>query len=85
MREVSSTDLKSRFGEYLDLARAEPVQVKRTGRPVAVLMSWEEYEHLQAVEDAYWGDRADAAKRSGTFLSHDDSLALLTDLLHRAE
>jgi prevent-host-death family protein len=85
MHEVNSTDLKSRFGEYLDMARVEPVQVKRTGRPVAVLMSWEEYEHLQAVEDAYWGARAEAAKRSGTFLSHDDSLALLNDLLHRAK
>ncbi len=85
MREVSSTDVKSRFGEYLDLARIEPVQVKRTGRPVAVLMSWEEYEHLQAVEDAYWGAKADAAKKAGTFLSNDDSLALLNDLLHRPE
>jgi prevent-host-death family protein len=85
MREVSATEVKSRFGEYLDIARAEPVQVRHTGRPVAVLMSWDEYEHLQATEDAYWAARAKAAEESGTFLGHEESMKLLNDLLNRAE
>jgi len=84
MRQVNSTDFKNHFGEFLDMARDEPVQVRRTGRPVAVLMSWEEYEHLQSLEDAYWVARAKSAEASGEFLSHEESIKLLNDLLSRA-
>jgi prevent-host-death family protein len=85
MRQVNATDFKNHLGEFLDMARDEPVQVRRTGRPVAVLMSWEEYEHLQSLEDAYWLARAKAAEESGKFLSHEESIKLLNDLLSRAE
>lgn len=85
MRQVNATDFKNHFGEFLDMARDEPVQVRRTGRAVAVLLSWEEYEHLQSLEDAYWVARAKAAEESGTFLSHEESIKLLNDLLIRAE
>ncbi len=85
MRQVNATDFKNHFGEFLDMARDEPVQVRRTGRPVAVLLSWEEYEHLQSLEDAYWVAKARAAEESGEFLSHEESMKLLTALLIRAE
>lgn len=85
MRQINATDFKNHFGEFLDMARDEPVQVRRTGRPVAVLISWEEYEHLQALEDAYWIAKAKAAEASGEFLSHEESVKLLNELLMRAE
>lgn len=85
MRQVNATDFKNHFGEFLDLARDEPVQVRRTGKPVAVLVSWAEFEHLQAVEDAYWVARATDAEASGDFLSHEESMKLLTDRLRQTE
>jgi antitoxin Phd len=85
MRQVNSTDFKNHLGEFLEIARDEPVQVRRTGRPVAVLISWEEYEHLQSLEDGYWLARAQAAEKSGEFLSHIESIRLLNELLIRSE
>ena len=35
--------------------------VEKAGQPVAVLLSYAEYERLEAVEDHYWGQRALAA------------------------
>jgi antitoxin Phd len=52
MKTVNATDPKNRFGEYLDAAMAEPLAVNRNGRSVAVLMSWAQYERLNAIEDA---------------------------------
>jgi prevent-host-death family protein len=65
MKIANATDIKNRFGEYLDLARDEPVEVRKTGRPVAVLLAWKEYERLSALEDTYWALRAREAERNG--------------------
>ena len=35
MKDVTATDMKNRFGEYLEAARTEPVIIKKTGRRVA--------------------------------------------------
>jgi prevent-host-death family protein len=83
MRQVNATDFKNHLGEFLDMVRDEPIQVRRSGRPVAVLVSWEEYEHLQSLEDAYSAAKARAAQQSGQFLSHEEWMKLLTDLLIR--
>jgi prevent-host-death family protein len=65
MMTVSSTKCKTRFGEYLDIVRDEPVIIEKTGRSVAVLISWREYERLTALENAYWLKRAKEAEKSG--------------------
>jgi antitoxin Phd len=64
MKSASATEIKKHFGAFLDRSRSEPVAIQRTGRPVAVLLSWEEYERLMALEDAYWGQQA-AAEEEG--------------------
>lgn len=46
MRTFSAKDAKNKFGELIDLARAEPVTVAKYGRPVVVVMAVEEYERL---------------------------------------
>ena len=58
MRQVNSTDFKTNFGDFVDLARDQPIQVLRGSKPVGVFMSPEEYDHLQRLEDAYWAARA---------------------------
>ena len=50
MARMSANNAKARFGELLDLARREPVIIEKHGRPVAVVLSTEDYEELEALK-----------------------------------
>jgi prevent-host-death family protein len=77
MRHVNSTDFKNHFGEFLDLARNEPIAVNILGKPVAVLVSAEEFAFLQRLDDLNWIARATAAEAAGEWVSHEEAMALL--------
>ncbi len=47
MKTMSANEAKKHFGELLDTARREPVTVEKHGRPVAVMMSAEDYDEYQ--------------------------------------
>ena len=83
MKTFAAREAKNEFGRLLDTARREPVTIEKKGRPVAVLLSIEDYERLAALEDAWWGARAEEAEREG-FIGPEESERLLQDLL-RAE
>lgn len=85
MKAATATDVKNRFGEFLDESKSEPVVVNRNGRNVAVLISWAEYERLNALEDAWWAARAKAAEAEGRYLSPEKSMEALLKLLHERE
>jgi prevent-host-death family protein len=61
-KTVSATEIKNRSGQNLARVAVEPVAVEKNGRPVAVLLSFGEYELLQRSEDFFWGQ---AARRGG--------------------
>jgi antitoxin Phd len=65
VKTATATELKNKLGEYLEQARNEPIEVRKTGRPVAVLMAWDEYERLVALDDAWWAEQARKAERKG--------------------
>ncbi len=44
MKTVASTAAKSHFGALLDTAQREPVAIHKQGRPVAVIVSYQEYQ-----------------------------------------
>ncbi len=50
MQNISANDAKSRFGELLDTARREPVTIEKHGRPVAVILSTEDYNELKQIK-----------------------------------
>jgi len=85
MREVNATDMKNQFGEFLDLARNEPIGIRKSGKLTAVVISAEEYEHYQKLEDAYWAARAEAAEKRGEWVGHEAAMRVLTDRLKRPE
>jgi prevent-host-death family protein len=60
---ITATETKNRFGKVLLQAAKEPVTIEKSGCPVAVIMSYEEYERYQALEDRYWGERATSMRR----------------------
>ena len=74
---ATATEVKNRFGEYLEKARHQPVTVEKTGRKYAVIVSYEEYERLQAIEDQQWGMAAAEAEKSG-FIGTEEAMKLLT-------
>jgi len=76
--EVSATELKNKFGKYLDISRVEPVIVAKTGRRTAVLLSYDEYRRLTELEDAYWAGRALEAEKEG-YVGTAESLTLLQE------
>ncbi|MFZ1989688.1 MAG: type II toxin-antitoxin system Phd/YefM family antitoxin [Alphaproteobacteria bacterium] len=50
MKSVSAADAKNKFGELIDAAQREPVTIEKHGRPVAVVMSQEEFEEIEALK-----------------------------------
>lgn len=83
MRQVNSTDFKTRFGDFADLVRNEPIEVLRGAKPVGVFVSPEEYAHFQRLDDAYWAARAQAAEAGGEWIGHAEAMRLLTERLKR--
>ncbi|TDJ15050.1 MAG: type II toxin-antitoxin system Phd/YefM family antitoxin [Gammaproteobacteria bacterium] len=50
MQSMSAHDAKARFGELLDAARREPVTIEKHGRAVAVVMSKEDFDDIEAMK-----------------------------------
>ena len=48
MKTMAAGKAKNGFGLLIDTARAEPVTIEKHGRPVAVVLSVEEYERLKS-------------------------------------
>jgi prevent-host-death family protein len=83
MRQVNSTDFKNHFGEFVDLVRDEPIEVLRGTKAVGVFISRDEFEHLQAIEDAYWGALGEAAVARGDFLTPAEAMRWLNERLSK--
>lgn len=65
MLHVSTSEVKQRLGQYITRAMSEPVVIEKSGRPAVVMLSIAEYERLQALDDAYWGEKAKQALEDG--------------------
>jgi antitoxin Phd len=76
MKYFTANDAKNQFGRLLDQSRAEPVLVVKHGRPVAVVLSYEEYERVEELERAYWAAKAGAADAEG-YLGAAETEALI--------
>jgi prevent-host-death family protein len=81
MKRFAAREAKNEFGHLLDSARREPVTIEKNGRPVAVMLSLEDYERLAAIEDAWWAEKA-RKWAAGGFLSPAKSRRLLAGMLN---
>ena len=81
MKTFAAKEAKNGFGRLLDTAQREPVTIEKKGRPVAVVLSLEEYQRLEALEDAWWAARADAAESEGDWLGPEESEKYLREIL----
>lgn len=47
MRTLTANEAKTQFGQFIDMAQREPVQVMRHDRVVGVMVSAEDYEAMR--------------------------------------
>lgn len=78
MISVNATEVKNRMGRYLQKSITEPVVIEKTNRPFAVLISYEEYERLRRLEDAYWIEKAKQAEKEG-YIGVEESMKLIRE------
>ncbi len=50
MDALSANEAKTHFGDMLLKAQRAPVQINKNGKPVAVVISAEEYENIEALK-----------------------------------
>ncbi len=50
MLTMPSTEAKTHFGALLDKAQREPVLIEKKGRPVAAMMSKDEYQSYEVLK-----------------------------------
>jgi len=50
MDALSANEAKTHFGDMLLRAQRAPVQINKNGKPVAVVISAEEYESIEALK-----------------------------------
>ncbi len=78
---MSASDARNNFADLLEFASKNPVRIERNGRSVAVVVSAEEFERMEAMEDAWWAHKADEAMKEGT-LGQEASEKLLAEMLN---
>lgn len=79
MQTFGAREAKNNFGALLDSAQREPVVIEKKGRPVAVVVSAEEYHRLEEAEDALWVLQALEAEKEG-FVGAKESQKFLKEL-----
>ena len=81
---VNATEFKQRFGTYVEHAQKEPVEITRSGRLSAVLLSADEFRRMREHEDKYWAMLAAEAKRGG-FAGTEESAEWLAEGMRRCD
>jgi len=80
LKQSAATEAKNKFGQLIEMAMSEPVAIEKKGRPVAVLISFAEYQRLIEIEDRQWGERAKEVLKKG-FMTQDETTKWLTGKL----
>jgi prevent-host-death family protein len=86
MRTFSAADAKNHFGELLDAARREPVSIEKHGRPVAVMISQEDYELAESMKLGVLREkiaRAEADVATGRTVTGEDAFRQARDVIAR--
>ena len=63
MESLSANEAKTHFGDLLLKVQREPVQIKRNGKIVAIVMSVDEYSNLETLKMQQLKARVEQAKQ----------------------
>lgn len=64
MKAMSANDAKTQFGELLMKAQSEPIQINKNGKPVAVVISVDEYKSVEDLKLSFLQARVAQAKEN---------------------
>ncbi|MBL1321202.1 MAG: type II toxin-antitoxin system Phd/YefM family antitoxin [Methylophaga sp.] len=78
MKALTANEAKTQFGNLLLNAQREPVQINKNGKPVAVMMSMDDYQDIESLKLKLLQDRAEKAKVD---LNAVDGTAFFQDLV----
>lgn len=92
MKTIPAKEAKKRFGVLLDTAQREPVRITKKDRPVAVVLSGDDYEAYIIAQEARETARKNALQRLAALqpikefegLSEDEILALVNEEINAA-
>ncbi|WP_387489516.1 type II toxin-antitoxin system Phd/YefM family antitoxin [Photorhabdus sp. RM96S] len=62
MYALSANEAKTHFGDMLLRAQRAPIQINKNGKPIAVVLSIDEYENIEALKIQLLKSRAIQAK-----------------------
>ena len=62
MHILTANEAKTHFGDLLLKAQSNPVQINKNGKPVAVMISADEYRHIEALKLQVLQSRAAQAR-----------------------
>ena len=71
MEALSANEAKTQFGDLLLKAQQAPVQINKNGKPVAVVISMDEYQRIEELKINVLRSRVDAAK---THIANQDTV-----------
>ena len=80
MNALSANEAKTHFGDMLLKAQRSPLQINKNGKPVAVILSMEEYESIEAMKLHLLQLRAAQAKVDIAAGNHVDGDAFFDEL-----
>jgi prevent-host-death family protein len=82
METITSKDVKQTFGDTIRRAQQSPIQITSHGRPVAVLMSFENYQMTEEFKMQYLKEkiaRAEKDLKEGRYVDGDTFMQELID------
>ncbi|EOV9617282.1 type II toxin-antitoxin system Phd/YefM family antitoxin [Cronobacter dublinensis] len=63
MQTLTANEAKTQFGNLLLMAQREPVQINRNGKPVAVVISAQEYAEIDSLKRQLLKAKLERAKQ----------------------
>ena len=84
MDTVTATEMKQHLSRVLNKAMRAPVKITRKGSDDFVVLSMDEFERLEALDDAYWSDIARKARKAGT-LGTGKTALIMSELMSKLE
>ncbi len=70
MKTLTATEIRHKFGEVVEEIKSEPVWVEKSGRPVAVILSYEDFQRFEELKDAW------------KLLSAEDTASWIAERMH---
>lgn len=85
MKTLNANEAKTHFGDMLLSAQQNPIQINKNGKPVAVVLSMSDYQHMEALKLQMLKERFVKAKKDIAEGNFSDGEAFFDDIMSEFE